>query len=71
MFNRPSVAGAVLQSPLSIKGRGYWHTLCVPVGDYWHTPPEIEPMKARVCANCSFLLLAHTQRIKKPRSEGI
>ena len=41
-------------------GRGYWHTLCVPVRDYWHTPPEMEPMKARVCANCSFLLLAHT-----------
>ena len=32
----------------------------MPVRDYWHTPPEMEPMKARVCANCSFLLLAHT-----------
>ena len=41
-------------------GRGCWHTLCVPVRDYWHTPPEMKPMKARVCANCSFLLLAHT-----------
>ena len=42
------------------KGGGYWHTLCVPVRDYWHTPPKMEPMKARVCANYSFLLLAHT-----------
>ena len=42
------------------KGRGYLHTLCAPVRDYWHTPPEIEPMKARVCANCSFLVSAHT-----------
>ena len=48
-----------------IYGRGYWHTLCVPLRDYWHTPPEIEPMKVRVCANCSFVLLAHTL------SEGI
>ena len=32
----------------------------MPVRDYWHTPPEMETMKARVCANCSFLLLAHT-----------
>ena len=32
----------------------------MPVRDYCHTPPEMEPMKARVCANCSFLLLAHT-----------
>ena len=42
------------------EGRGYWHTLRVPVRDYWHTPPDIELTKARVCANCSFLSLAHT-----------